>query len=263
MNNLDNFRKIADDIMKDIKVHDELRNKTLAKCKKKAGFKGGFASSTAVAALLLIAIPALLLFGRGRNLNNPMPMMEASGGKNVILSNNEGKTNSKDNPDKAVSNEGTLFTLPKGSGDIDSCEPYKGSGEILYRPGTEGEAGKYMGEAFKKPQYVPSGFTQSLIQVPVDMKRSGMDIILGYEGENKIFSIIMRMGVSSLEGFSGEKDVDINGTIAQLSTSKLMAGSIELASDYTQIRWINNNVLYIIEGQISEKEAVRVARSIK
>jgi hypothetical protein len=268
LSSLDNFKDIADKILSDIKVSDELKGKTLTRCEKPMKFKGRFIIPTAVAAALMVAVlnPSLGILEKGKRTENLATMMEATGGSGDLTTTKQGKATITDNPDASVSSDGTTVKTMGGNasaGVAQSSEPYKGSGKIIYRPGTIEEAKGYLGAAFKNPEYIPTGFKQSLVQVPVEMDKEGMDIMFGFEKDNSLFTIILRKGASSLDHFVGTKEADINGVKAQLTSGKLMAGSAEVAPHFTQMRWLSDNTLYIIEGQISEEEAVKVAKSIK
>jgi hypothetical protein len=186
-------------------------------------------------------------------------------GNSAMVKGTEANTDSVSNPNNPA-DDIQIFQTPENNGDIStaqSTEPFEGTGKPLYEPGTIEEAKVYMGEEFRMPQYIPSGFNQSLVQVPTDMSKEGMDIMINYEGDNKFFTLTMRKGATALDNFIGSKEIDINGIKARVTSGALMAESEEIAPIYTQMRWINNNMLFIIEGQIAEEEAVKVARSIK
>lgn len=235
MSDINNFKKAADEILKDVKVSDDLKKKTLARCEEKRSGRGGLWIPAAVAAALMVAaLTPSLQFWKNR-LDNNIIMMEGL---------EDGKGDSK-----GYTSKGNVSKDPDGG--------------VIYRAGTLDEARSYIGEGFKEPKYIPSGFKQSLVEVPADMKSMNKDVTLGFEGENRTFTIIMRRGSYSLDSFKGDKEVDINGAKAYLTTGKQMAGTEVVSPVYTQMRWQAYDLLYILEGQISEDEALKVARSMK
>lgn len=168
-------------------------------------------------------------------------------------------------PNTPVSSDNRTGNPTAGSGKGQSIEgsgPLTGAGPI-YRPGTVEEAVKYMGEDFRQPEYIPSGYERVLTQVPEDMSKKGMEIMLGYKKEIQLYTIRLKKNAPSYEYFTGGKEIDINGVKAQLFAGKLHAGNQELSSDFTRLQWHYKEVLYTLEGQISEEEALKVARSTK
>jgi hypothetical protein len=298
LSNLDDFKYIADNMIKDIKVSDALKEKTLKSCKKSRYSNRRYvimpAAALAIAASLVLAVlnPSLiqLLSNRVNPDNNP-------GGVTIMVDPIGGETDGDDtshggqdnpgntevkvtetpgvdgqnpvdedgNPDDAVSSDGgAVKILPVN---VEGAQTFPGSAGAgtgpIYRPGSLEEAQSYMGGELRLPQYIPSGFVQELIEVPVDMDKAGMDVTVTYKSGSKLFSLTLnRIGVDS-GNFISQKEVDINGVKGQLFSGKLMTGSKEISSSYTQLRWLKDGVLYIMEGQISEKESVKVARSIK
>lgn len=271
MSNLDNFKDIADNRLKDIKVSEELKERTLQRCKKESSTRRRvvipYAAIGVAAVLTLIMVNFRFIpIGNNQGEGSPQIMIGTQESGNSTMAQGPAVNNHNNtNPDSAASDT-SIFQAPEGNGDISSAnsvEPFEGTGVPLYQPGTINEAKAYLGEDFKMPQYIPSGFKQSLVQVPTDMKKEGMDIMISYERGSEFFTIIMRKGATSLDHFIGNKEIDINGAKAQVTSGPLMAGTQEISPFYTQMRWLSNDVLYMIDGQIEEEEAVKVATSIK
>lgn len=272
MSNLDNFKDIADDMLKDIKVSEDLKRKTLQRCKKESSSRRKFiipSAAVGVAAALTIVMLNfhLLPFNNEKGGDSTQIMMESAGedsnssGVNIA----EGNENST-SPNSALSSDNGIFQAtedPGTTGPAQSTEAHEGTGKPIYEQGTVEDAKRYMGEEFIMPEYIPSNFKLSLVQVPTDMNKEGMDILFSYEGDKQFYTLTMRKGATSIDNFVGTKETDINGIKAQVTSGPLMADNEEVAPSYTQIRWLKNNVLYMIDGQITEEEAVKVARSIK
>jgi hypothetical protein len=273
LSNLDDFKDIADDMLKDIVVSEDLKKRTIEKCKKETSSKRKFITRPAavgVAAALALVILNFnrLPLGTEKAIDSPGIMMEAAGdsGNSTMVKTTEPSNDGSLSPDSGVSNDMSTLQATAETGETSpaqSTEPYEGTGKPLYEPGTLEAAEKYMGSKFKLPQYVPSNYQLGMVQVPTDMSKEGMDIMVSFEGNNKFFTITMRKGVSTIDNFVGSKEIDINGAKAEITSGALMAGSEEAAPAYTQLRWISDNVLYILEGEITEEEAVKVAKLIK
>ncbi|WP_163192535.1 DUF4367 domain-containing protein [Clostridium thermarum] len=272
MNKLDEFKNIADDMMKDIVVSEDLKKRTIEKCKREISSKRSFIvtpAAVAVASALALAVLNFNWFPMGREqvIDSPSTLMEAAGENSNGTDLYSTQPNDASlNPNDPVSSDSSALQAPAGASEtspVQSTEPYEGTGTPLYESGTLEAAKVYMGSKLKLPQYLPANYELNLVQVPADMSKKGMDVMISFEDRDRFFTITMRSGAFSLDGFVGSKVVDINGSSGEMTTGKLMADDIEIAPDYTQLRWISDDVLYILEGQISEEEAVKVARSIK
>lgn len=262
MSNLDDFKNIADDVLKDIKVSEGLREKTIKRCSVKASERK-LVISGAIAAALIIAIlnPSSMIGGKisGLKPQNNSIMMETEGSQSTKRAIDKPLSQ---NPDDPVSSGGDIQGKTEGgSGSVQGSETL--SGAPIYRAGSIEEAKNYMGKDFRSPSYIPKGYEMELVQVPVDMGNMGMDITLGYRYDKRLFSVIMKKGPEGNEFFKGDKVVEINGVTAQITSGKLYAGDEIVEGEYTRLQWVYREVIYSIEGQISETEAIKVAKSIK
>jgi hypothetical protein len=123
------------------------------------------------------------------------------------------------------------------------------------------EARIYMEGKLLLPEYIPLNFMLEEVFVPTDKDKDNQEVKLSYSNADKSFSIIASK--ASFEQVMGVgKSVDINGVSAQLIEKENKPSFAETAQ-VSKITWSINNILYTIDGNISEEEAIKIAKSMK
>lgn len=224
------FKKIADEIMKEIYVTDELKQKTLMRCKQKKLYHRS---------KLLIPAACLILILGIVNITGLLPTIFKGGDEqnsefNILMESND--------------NVYTPFNHPDSTAGPDSSSLKIWQLEDLEK------AKKSFGDSFLVPSYVPAGFKLDNIQAYGYQQDSADKIVLNFISVEKSFSIIEDKNVPSENHFTGYKSIDINGIEGYV---------IGTNDSYAEIHWIANKVHYMVAGSIPEDEAISIAKSMK
>jgi hypothetical protein len=234
LDRLNDFKSAADRVMKDIKVSDELKEKTLMKCRKRNNrFTRAVFIPAACLGVFLIAV-----YIGGFPIKTQLPGNEIS--------------NSNTQNANIMSAQGnSILLLPQGG---DLVKPLRSTVSVILK--TLDEAKKYISNGAFIPSYLPSGFKLKGIQALSYNEDSRRSLFMEYVSGDKSFVISVEQE-SEWKSFEGYKDVQIND----------MAGHIKTYSDssYTgsEIRWFAGKALYTVEGAVSETEALKIARSLE
>lgn len=234
MDNLKDFKSSMDRAMKDITVSDELKQKTLMKCRKsnKRLFRAVLIPAACFVVLLIV------VFIKELPLKTQHPGSEISNistpNANIMMA--EGNS--------------TLPISPEGS----SVNPSRSTVSISLK--TLNEAKEYLGNTPLTPSYLPSGFKLKGIQAVSYNEDSRRSLWMEYVSEDKSFVISIEKE-SEWKSFEGYKDIQING----------MAGHIKSYNDSSyigaEIRWFAGKALYTVEGAVPETEAIEIAKSLE
>lgn len=123
------------------------------------------------------------------------------------------------------------------------------------------EARIYMEGKLLLPEYIPLNFMLKEVFVPTDKDKDNQEVKLSYSNADKSFSIIASKA-SFEQAMVVGKSVDINGVSAQLIEKENKPSFAETAQ-VSKITWSINNILYTIDGNIPEEEAIKIAKSMK
>lgn len=242
MDDMKNFRKIADEIMKDINVTDELKQKTLAKCKKKKVFT--------YSKLLVPAACVVLILGIF-NISGIMPNIFKGGDDN----------NSEFN---IMMEYDTHMQIPSDQS-IDNAQTETNSIKVWEFQTIE-EAKEMFGEYFLTPSYIPSGFNLNSINGFGQQKDAIDSLQLNYVSGEKSFTIVQNKNFAQDNYFTNYKSVDINGVEGYIKSSALNTqqdSGVSKDEMIVELHWIANNVHYMVSGAISESDAISIAKSMK
>lgn len=234
MNKMRDFKNIADDIMKDIKVDEDLKKKTLEKSLKK--------NNMPISKVLIPAACFLLIIGTVNiahilPLKNPKIQTEYSD-TNIISSVGETESASED------SNINILNAEEK-SWAIDTFD----------------DAKRNFGNAFLVPTYIPEDYDIEEITASGLEEGNASKIIINYFLESKSFLIIQEKIQIENELVNYGK-VDINGTIGLLKENILISNKYENTIN-TELYWSKDGINYSITGLITQEDAIKIARSMK
>ncbi len=230
--NIRDFKSIADECMKDIKVSEELKDKTLMCCQKKRNINLNIRVNR-----LLVPAASFVLILATVGVLNLLPPKTGTGEDNAAQPNIMAAT---DNAMEVAPGQTTVDIL-SGS-DSEAIESWS-----VTNPD---EARKIFGDAFIMPGYIPEGFKLEEILASGYKGEMADKIILNYVKEELSFSITEETKALEDE-FSGYKKIDINGVSGYLK------------EDGTEVHWFLDGVHYSVAGHISSDEALRVAASMK
>lgn len=233
MSSLKNFRNEADEIMKDITISDELKEKTLVKIKKR---NSRFFRTTLIpAACMVILLTAVVLWRYPHVIQSP--------------TNETAKGNTQGVNILAAPNGSTL---PAQSGNNTTVP----SGTIVSKDiKTINEAKEFMGISILEPSYLPAGFELKGIQGISNDDSRIRNIWLEYTSGNSTFVISVEQN-TKWGSFDGYKTVDINGREGHLKSYK------DSSFESAELRWYIDKNFYTIEGAISGEEALKIAQSL-
>ncbi len=227
------FKNIADDIMKDIKVNEELKEKTLSKCLKK---------KYRPINKLMIAAALFLLIIRITNVSHILPL--------------KNQQNQDDTPENNIMSVDGIESTPENSiSNIPSKE------EKNWVIDTLDVAKRDFGNNFSIPTYITQNYKLQEINAWGFDEGEANKIILSYFSGEKSFMITQDKTQIENEYVNYEK-VDINGNVGLLSINK----SIDSENEYsmnTELYWSKNNIYYSIKGLITQEEAIKIAKSMK
>lgn len=233
MSKINDFKSIADEVMNDINMSEELKEKTLIRCTKKR--------QVPISKFLIPAACLLLIFGM-MNIFGLLPSKTQLGKEentqfNIMAGTGEG-----------------IVTLP---GQLDP-ETGKDKNWLL---NTQEEAKKSFGSFFLTPSYITGSFKLDKIHASGTDQPTATKIVLEYFTSDKSFLIIQEK--SELQnGFVNFKTIDINGTSGYLKPSVSDDDANAEVQD-TEVHWFKDGVHYSVMGLITEDEAIKVAISMK
>ncbi len=240
MDKLEDFKSIADEIMSDINVGEDLKRRTLAQCKKK---------NYAFAGRVLIPAACLLLTLGFLNLSGILPIkspvkQEENTEINLLADNTQ---------DTAKVTE----TAPESAA---SSIVQDSPQENTWRLNTMEEAGEIFGSAFLTPDYLPEKYQLDGIQAFGADRSSADKIILSYQsGEQSIY--ITEEKSASQEGVSGYEAISMDGFTGYIK--ELQPGDEAGTGDqYIELHWYKEEIHYSISGQLTREEAVKVAKAM-
>lgn len=229
------FKNIADDIMKDIKVDEDLKKKTLNKCLKK--------KKRPINKVLIVAASFLLIIGIA-NISNILP-----------LKNQEDQDITPEN-NLMMSVDNTESTPESSGNNILSAEEEKSWGiDTLDNAKIDFES------TFIIPTYIPQDYELEKINAYGSEEGKAYKIILNYFLEDKSFMIIQEKGQMENE-FVNYEEIDINGAIGFLNKN-ISEDRKNEDSMNIELHWFKNEVHYLINGLITQEDAIKVARSMK
>lgn len=234
MNKMRDFKNIADDIMKDIKVDEDLKKKTLEKSLKK--------NNMPISKVLIPAACFLLIIGIV-NIAHILPL------KNPKIQTEYSDTN-------IISSVGETESAPEDSNiNILNAE------EKSWAIDTFDDAKRNFGNAFLVPTYIPEDYDIEEITASGLEEGNASKIIINYFLESKSFFIIQEKIQIENELVNYEK-VDINGTIGLLKENILISNKYENTIN-TELYWSRDGIHYSITGLITQEDAIKIARSMK
>lgn len=235
MNKMRDFKNIADDIMKDIKVDEDLKKKTLNKCLKK--------KKRPINKVLIVAASFLLIIGIA-NISNILP-----------LKNQEDQDITPEN-NLMMSVDNTESTPESSGNNILNAEEEKSWGiDTLDNAKIDFES------TFIIPTYIPQDYELEKINAYGSEEGKAYKIILNYFLEDKSFMIIQEKGQMENE-FVNYEEIDINGAIGFLNKN-ISEDRKNEDSMNIELHWFKNEVHYLINGLITQEDAIKVARSMK
>lgn len=125
---------------------------------------------------------------------------------------------------------------------------------VSAQPATVEDASAALGSAFLEPGAGPEGFSMQGIDV---ISESGyVFVTIQFSDGVRSYLIIEEKTQMPLK-FEGYEITDVNGTQGHLKSS--VAGGIT----ETEVHWIKDGVHYTIMGELSDNEALDIARSMK
>ena len=235
MNKMKDFKNIADDIMRDIKVNEELKQKTLIKCANKKNISISKLLIPAACFILILGIINIYHILKLENQEN-----QDEGFKNNIMMNGEYSE-----------------SIPESFGNniLSTKEEKK------WAIGTLDDAKIDFGRSFIIPTYIPQDYKLDQINASGFEEEKASKIVISNFSRDQSFIIIQEKTQIESE-FDNYEKVDINGTIGLLKSN----ASIDMENEdsiNTELHWSKNEIQYSIIGLITKEEAIKIARSMK
>lgn len=144
---------------------------------------------------------------------------------------------------------------PGGESDIPNVMMASSSpgANVSVQPADIEDAKDALGASLLEPEYVPEGF--SMQQTDVINENGYVYLTLQFTDRERSYLIIEEKTQIPLE-FEDYKAADVNGIQAYIISAS--GGELQ-----TEVHWIIGGVHYAVMGQISEEEALSIARSMK
>lgn len=237
MNDFIDFKKNADEAMENIKVSEELRQKTLMRCKRKSHVTiSKFLVPAACVVVILAAINIMGLISPNtepaRESNNEVMIMSGTENASEVLPG-----------DAAGTTLQASDTIKKWA--LSALE----------------EARNAFGTDFLTPAYIPKSFRLETMQAfGYEEQRANKIIFSYFAGEQSFLVIEEKTEIQN--GFKNFKTIDINGATGYLKSGIADGGENEDNLD-TEVHWFRNGVHYSVSGLITEDEAIKIALSMK
>lgn len=229
------FKNIADDIMKDIKVDDDLKKKTLNKCLKK--------NSKPINKVLIVAASFLLIIGIA-NISNILPLKNQEN-QDITPENNLMMSIDNTESTPEISGNNIVNSEDEKSWIIDTTDNAKREFESI----------------FIIPTYIPEDYELEKINASGSEEGKANKIILNYFSGDKSFMIIQEKGQVE-NRFDNYEEIDINGIIGFIYTNIATDRENENSMNI-KLCWFKNEVQYSIEGLITQEDAINIAKSMK
>jgi len=243
VSNMKDFRGIADDIMKEINVTEELKTKTLMQCMRKR--------HVTINKFLIPVACSVLLLGIV-NMSGTLPLMTQTGDKNLEIN-----TDIKPEVNPMIGSGDGIQPLP---GQSNNNEASNSSTFTKLTFTTLDEAKKSFGDSILIPSYIPESFKLDEIYASGFDGHKATKVVLSYLAGDKSFLIIEEK-IEVQNEFINFKTIDINGTTGYLKPS-VSEGSENSGIPDIELHWYKEGTHYLIAGLITENEAIKIANTM-
>lgn len=240
MDKLENFKSIADEIMCEISVSEDLKRKTLAHCKKK--------KFTSVNKILIPAACIALMLGCLNqsgvlHLKSHTPK-EKSSDYGVLMESSDGEATKMAGGPEAGQSPMTSTGLAANSWTLKTME----------------EARETFGPSFLTPSYYPKGFQLDQIQASGADEKVANNITLSFiSGEKSFF--IMEEKSASQDAYRDYEIITMNGSRGYVNTSQTI-NDTGGSDSYTELHWFISEIHYSVSGQLTKEETVKIAEGL-
>jgi hypothetical protein len=224
MDELRDFKKIADEAMFDINVTDEMMDKVLKKGTSSKRLTGKPLYRLAAMAACGIMIYGIIHF-TGMLRPNVIDMQQ------------------DDQPGIFSANQ------PEGAGPEIGIRSEPGIQQ--WQPASPEEAAESFGEGFLIPSYIPEGFQPADIYASGTAAEGTDSVVLNYLGGDRSFHIMEQRSEEAWK-FPGFETIDINGA----------DGFVNSLEQFTEVYWYGDGVQYSVSGALTRDEAIMTARAM-
>lgn len=236
MDELQNFKSIADEIMSDLKADEELRERTLKRCRERS--VSHYARLLVPAAGFILAVG---IFGLTQLFTHP----GTADGDNNTSANLLMASDSADQAqqDTSISMAESLNT-----------------GYHVWTANSYEEARDSFGASFLMPGYIPKAYRLEQIQASGVEEKSVDMIVMNYTADTGSYLIIEDKN-NLKNQYNGYESVIINQMEGYIQSTQ--SEGPEGSTVYTELNWFSDEVHYSISGQINKTEAIKIAEAMK
>ena len=111
------------------------------------------------------------------------------------------------------------------------------------------------------PEYIPASYTLEQVKFQ-PMSKPVARISLNYNGPDANYIVLEEMNVP--EGYVQGYGYDIEDAVTEeIEVGKNSGQFILFKHDMLRMTWINNSVLFTLEGKVLKEEAIKIAESMK
>jgi len=235
MSDLGDFKNIADSIMEGIKVDGRLKQKTMAKIQSRETVSPKAYLIPVISTCILVLVISFFIYRGyfGKHINNQVATAKIE--EEITLSDNQ----------------------EMGAISVSPWEP----------GGTMEEAEQYMDGSLLLPPYIPEGFKLTDIYLPANQDYADYGVMLQYRSDYNQFFLHQSKLIQPYAGLDNFKEIDINGVKALMAyfppePSTEPTQDAPPCTGYVELTWTVNGIQYIINGGITEEEALNIARSM-
>ncbi|MDF2986716.1 MAG: hypothetical protein K0R50_2226 [Eubacterium sp.] len=237
MDRMKDFKKISDEIMKDIVVGEELKASTLARCK-----RNSYKSVTGIlvpAACVILIVTAVNLMGWFPH--NRTAVRESNSQATLMLESAQSTGN-----------------MPRDSA---QNQLKAAQSELQLEFQTWEQARMAFGEKALKPGFIPEGFKlNNVVGWGTDIQNANI-ITINYTAENAAFQVSQEK-TGTRDGFEGFRRVDVHGVSGYVRTEEAKEDTA-MKNQHTELHWLKDGIHYSVTGQLNEEMALKVAGSMQ
>ncbi len=245
MDKLTNFRSIADEAMSEIRMSEELKNKTLVQCKKKRN-----------AMLPKVLVPAACLLLTFGYLN----FSGAFTGRNNTIKDSAIKQEASELGTFVDDTKDASATISAGA-QVGESSVVQGTVGLLELAGSIDEAKAAFGSSFLTPNYIPEGYKVDQIQISKDEEKQIFGVSLTYLTTGGCFVITQEKSRLS-EDVSGFDQIKLKEATGYIKESE-SGDTPETSGTYGELHWMKDGIHYAISGSLTKEEIVKIANALR
>ena len=246
MNDIKDFKRIADVAMSEIYVTEEMKDRVINRSRRKSRIPVGRLAALAACAVVVLGVlnlTGVLKIQNGQeDQQNQINIFSATNTSDLGIASLPGPSDAG-----AAEQSGTGSENNPGT-------------SVGWNPATLEEAGASFGHGFLIPAYTPEGFKLNQISASGKDTQNAVNIVITYNSAEESFTITERKesGAINPQLFKGYRKVKIGGSDGYIKTAGA-DGTSSAGADTTEVHWSDNNFGYSVTGNVTQEDALMIA----